>query len=202
MPALPDSLRDRRFIYAGGRHCVTRNVDAPPREVLTNVLPEVRQLQCAARLIGKRESFRIAIAACIQHQSPDRVGGITAIRQNTLHRCIPRDRLILPEGGQQIIEWLFRNITHADRLSQRNEDRVSRLASIAGIELLLPQRQAAPKPAPGLLLRRPGRLKYGSRHRCCESADAGASAEAKRRRGSSHSAILPVHGNTAAPPPM
>ena len=134
--ATPDAITD--LIHSRRSHRILWNVNASPSEVLTNILPEVRQLQRAASVIGEREPFRIAVAARIEHQLSNRVGGVAAIAQKVIHRCISSDRLILAKSSQQIVEWLLGNIADADRLPQGNKDRVLRLTSIAGIELLLP----------------------------------------------------------------
>src|SRR5215470_4995317 len=85
---------------------VERNVNAAFFQVARNVLPEIRQLKRGAGCVGKLLAKRIAVAAEIEDEATDGIRGIDAIVEDRLPSGVTLDGLILPEGFEQIGEWL------------------------------------------------------------------------------------------------
>src|SRR5581483_2790710 len=92
-------------------------VDASLGVIDADILPEIRQLQRRAGEIGKLLPLCVTIAADIQDQVADGVGGVLAVPQQVLKCPVTCNRLVLAEGREQIMKFMFRNLTYAHRLS-------------------------------------------------------------------------------------
>ena len=97
-------------------------------EVARNVLPEIRQLQRGAGVIGKLLALGVAVAAEIQHQAAHRIRRIHAVIEHSVPGGIALHALVLSKGPQQIAERLLRNILRANRFTQGNQHRMRRAA--------------------------------------------------------------------------
>src|SRR3984957_13257575 len=66
------------------------------------------------------------------------IGRVVAIAEHVVESFEACDGLILPEGSEQIGEFVLRNVELAHSFSERNEDRMFRRTVVAGIEFGLP----------------------------------------------------------------
>src|SRR5207244_11853507 len=123
---------------AEASHVIARQVDAALVEVDRQILPEVRQLQRRADVVGTRLPLGIAIAEQRQHQVPDRIGGMYAIVEEVVERREAGKPYVHAKRGEEAAKRLDRygELTHG--LGERNEDRMPRLIGVAGVELALP----------------------------------------------------------------
>ncbi len=122
------TLRNVVFAHAVLRKVLQRKVDAPLAVVDGDVLPEIRQLQGSAGVVGELLALGVAIAAQVQHQMSYGIGGILAIAEHVGERRIAGRRLVLTKSGKQIGEFVLRNVQLAHGLPQSDEDRMPRLA--------------------------------------------------------------------------
>ena len=86
-----------------------------------------------------RKVLLVGIAAGVEHQPADGIGRVAAVGQHILHGVVARDGLVLAKGGQQIGKRLLGNGAGANGLGQRNKDRMTRAAFVAGIQFASPQ---------------------------------------------------------------
>ena len=135
--------RDGLVADAKAAHVFLRQIDAVLGEVHAHILPEVGELQGRAGQVGEPEIFIDFVgghfAAGIEHQAADGIGRVATVAQYLVHGGVTRDRLVLAEGDEQIGERLFGNVAGADGLGQRDKDRMTRPAFVAGVELAPPQ---------------------------------------------------------------
>ena len=90
-------------------------------KVRAHVLPEVRELQRGASVVGKLLPLGIAVSAEIQHQVAHRIRRIAAVAQQIVERFVAGDALILPERGQQVRKFMLRNFKLAHGLGERDK---------------------------------------------------------------------------------
>ena len=112
----PDLLGDRVLAQV-----FERQIDSAFGVVDGYVLPEVRQLQCGAGVIGKLLALGIAITAKVEHKMSDRIRGVTAVGQDVVESFEAGDSLILAEGDEEVREFMFRNLELFDGFSQGDE---------------------------------------------------------------------------------
>ena len=130
-----------RQIFLGDRvlaQVFVRQIDSAFGVVDGYILPEVRQLECGASVIGKLLALGILITAKVEHKMADRVRGVTAVGQDVVESFEPGDTLILAEGDEEVGEFMLRDRKLFDGLSQGDESGMSRIAVVAGIEFGLP----------------------------------------------------------------
>ncbi len=108
-----------------------RQIDSSLCVIHRDVLPEVRQLQRGAGVVGKLLPLGIAIAAQVQHQMSHGIRGVLAVAQHVLECGIARDGLVLAKCREQLGKRRARNIELADRLAQRDEYRMRGLTDFA-----------------------------------------------------------------------
>jgi hypothetical protein len=122
--AVLDDVGLGQAVRGGG---IERNVDAALFEVPSDVLPEIGELQCSASGVGKALALVVTIAAQIEDEAPDRIGGIEAIIQHRIPSGTALYGLILAKGLEQIGKRLPGNILGDDGFAQRDEDGMRRL---------------------------------------------------------------------------
>ena len=74
-----NSRRNGCIGHAKALHVVLREVDAVFGEVHADILPEIRELQRGAGGIRQPEALFVRVAAGVEDQPADRVGGIAAV---------------------------------------------------------------------------------------------------------------------------
>src|SRR4029077_10197450 len=89
---------------------IERNVDAPLLEVARYILPEIRELQGRARRVRKPLALRIAIPAQIEHETPHRIRGITAVSKYIVPGLVPAHALVLAKRDEKVGKRLHGNI--------------------------------------------------------------------------------------------
>ena len=82
------AVADRFFAHAEAAQVFERKINSSFGKVRAHVLPEVRQLQRGASVIGKLLALGIAVSAEIQHQVADRIRRIPAIAQQIVERFV------------------------------------------------------------------------------------------------------------------
>ena len=93
-----DSLLDCGIGYAEALHVVLRKVDAVLGPVDADVLPEVGELKRGTRRIRQAEALFVCVAAGVEDEAADGVGGVAAVAEHVLHGCVARDELVLPKA--------------------------------------------------------------------------------------------------------
>ena len=111
----------RFFAHPETAQVFERKINSSFGKVRAHVLPEVRELQGGAGVVGKLLALGIAISAEVQHQVADRIRRIAAVAQQIVEGFVAGDRLILPERGQQIREFMLRNFELAHGLGERDK---------------------------------------------------------------------------------
>ena len=104
----------------------------------SDVLPEVRQLQRGAGVVGELLPFRVAVTAQVEHKVTDRICRVLAISQQVVEARIAGDDLVLTKRCQQVGKLMLRDIEFPHRLAQRDKHGMARLAGIALPQLGLP----------------------------------------------------------------
>ena len=95
-------------------------------------------MQRGAGCVGEAEVLLIRIAAGIEHQAANGIGGVAAVGQNAVNGVVARDFLVLAKSDEQIGKRFLGNEAIADGLGQRYKDRMTRAALVAGIQLAAP----------------------------------------------------------------
>ena len=133
------AVANRFFAHAEAPQILQRKINPSLVIVHAHVLPEIRQLQRGASVVGKPLPLGIAIAAQVQHQMPHRIRRIAAVAQQIVERLVAADTLILPERGQQIGE-LCLGISNSRTVSASATNTGCRrmIAVVAGIQLRFP----------------------------------------------------------------
>jgi hypothetical protein len=106
-----------------------RDVDAVALgEVGAHVLPEVRQLEGGAHVIGARRALVVTMAEETEHDAADRVGGAPAVLEDVGEGGEPAARAggVAPERRQEVAERLERQVVAGDRVAEGQEHRVAR----------------------------------------------------------------------------
>jgi hypothetical protein len=101
-------------------------------------LPEIRELQRGANMVGQCRPPGIVRLAEIQHQSADRIGRISAVVQQLIVAVISLDPLVLLEGTQQIKERLRWDGEPPNGRHQRDHHRMRGLPIVAAEEFSPP----------------------------------------------------------------
>ena len=136
---------DLRLGHAEPLHRIRRQIDAVAlQDIAPDILPEIRQLQRAARLIGKQLPTFIAISAEIEHQSPDWIGAAAAIIEDFAECRIAENTLILLECVDEIEKRLGRKIAAADRAGEGDENRRAG-AAVEALQRLPPKIRQKPQ---------------------------------------------------------
>ena len=115
-----------------------RQIDSAFGVVDADVLPEIRQLQRGAGVVGKLLALGIVIAAEVEHEMADGIRRIAAVGEDIVEGFEAGDGLVLAEGDQKIGEFVLGNFELSYRLGEGDEDRVARIALVAGIQFGLP----------------------------------------------------------------
>src|SRR6266851_1906621 len=100
-------------------------------DVARNILPEIGELKRGASGVGKTLALFVTIAAKIEDQASDGIGGIDAIIQHRIPSGIALYGLVLAKGLEQIGKGLLGNILCDDGFAQRDEDGVRRAPFVA-----------------------------------------------------------------------
>ena len=79
-----------------------------------------------------------AIAADVEQQAADRLGGLARVAAQLVERGVAAALEVGPEPGQQLGELGDRQRELVDGVGERDEHRVLGVAAIGGVELLLP----------------------------------------------------------------
>ncbi len=132
------TLRDVIFRHAILRKILQRKIDPAFGVIDGDVLPEVRQLQCRAGVVRKLLPLGVAIAAHVEHQMSNGIGGILAIPQHISKHGISPGRLVLAKGPQQIGEFVLRNIQFVHGRPQSDKNRVPGLSGVALFQFRFP----------------------------------------------------------------
>ena len=130
-----------RQIFLGDRvlaQVFQRQIDSAFGVVDGYVLPEVRQLQCGAGVIGKLLALGIVIAAKVEHEMADGIRGVAAVGEDVVEGFETGDGLVLAEGDEEIGKFVLRDVELFDGLGQGDENGMARVAVVAGIEFGLP----------------------------------------------------------------
>src|SRR5208283_1034215 len=106
--------------------------------IRAHVLPEIRQLQRSAGVVGKLLAPGIVITAQVKDKMSDGIRRITAVSEDIVEAFETRDGLILPERDQQIGELVLGDFEFPHRLGQRHKNRMPRTPFVAGLEFHLP----------------------------------------------------------------
>ena len=126
---------DDRLVDAEAGQVLLRQVDAPGREVLGDVLPVLDELQPGADPIGELDRERIGTAEDGEHQVPHRVGGEPAVRLELLVRRVAADHLVLAVRRHEVGEGLPPDADGADRRAEPAEHRMRGLTHESPVEL-------------------------------------------------------------------
>lgn len=103
-------------------------IESSPGRIERYVLAKVRYLQTCADRIGPSESLGGVGPSKSKDDSPDGVGRSPAVVEKLRVIFVARDRLVLDERREQIVERIDAQRESFDRLMQRDEDRVERVA--------------------------------------------------------------------------
>src|SRR5439155_4583235 len=98
-----------------------RKKEAAAREILSEVLPEIRQLERGADRIRSSDRLRILHVVEREHETPHRIGGAAAIGEQIVPGRKRRVARIHTEGVQEVEEGLDRESMPLDRVRQRGE---------------------------------------------------------------------------------
>ena len=120
-------------------HVFEGEIDAVFCVVDADILPEIGELEGGTGLVGEGETLGVAIAAGIEDDAADGIRGVAAVAEGIGHGGETGDGLILAEGDEQIGEWLLGDVAGADRFGEGDEDGMTGLAAIAGVELFTPE---------------------------------------------------------------
>jgi hypothetical protein len=104
-------------------------------QIAADVLPEIRQLQRGAGVVGEALALLVAIPADIEDETPDGIGAAAAIIGELLERIVARDALVLLEGVDQIEERLDGDVMAVDGLVEREVDGAGRIAGVTVMQL-------------------------------------------------------------------
>ncbi len=115
------AVADYCFAHAEAAQVFEGKINSSFGKIRAHVLPEVRELQRGAGVIGKLLALGIAVSADIKHKVAHRIRRIPAIAQQIVERFVAADTLILPESGQQIREFMFRNFKLAHGFGERDK---------------------------------------------------------------------------------
>src|SRR5260370_20887491 len=69
------------FAHAEAAQIFERKINSSFGKVRAYVLPEVRELQCGAGVVGKQLALGIAVSAEVQYQMADRIRRISAVAE-------------------------------------------------------------------------------------------------------------------------
>src|ERR1700730_40627 len=117
---------------------VQRDVDAALFEVARYVLPEIGELQSGAGRVGEELSLFIAIAAEIEDEASNRIGGVGAVIKDSGPGGVTLYGLILTKGLEEIGKRLLGDFLRGDSFLQRDENRMRRAPFVAGASFMLP----------------------------------------------------------------
>ena len=92
------ALNDIAFSKALGCGGVEGDIDTTFVEVARCVLPEIRELQRGASSVGKALALLVAIAAEVEDQAANRIGGIDAVTENGVPIRVTLRGLILAKS--------------------------------------------------------------------------------------------------------
>ena len=115
-----------------------RQIDSAFGVIDAYVLPEVCQLQCGASVVGKLLALGIVIAAEVEDEMSDGIRRIAAVGENVVESFEAGDGLVLAEGDEEIGKFVLRDVELVDSLGQGDENRMARIALVAGVEFGLP----------------------------------------------------------------
>ncbi len=115
-----------------------RKIDAALGEIDGNVLPEIGELESAARQIGQALALGVAIAEEVEHHAADRIGGTAGVAEEVVDGIEAGEINVGAKGAEQIGEGLARDIEAPRGIGQSDEDRMARGAGVGGVELVLP----------------------------------------------------------------
>ena len=100
-----------------------RHIEPASSRVDAQVLPEIRELQCAANRVRLRERGGIVDAVQVKHQPPHRVGRATAVVQQFGAVGVGVLDNVLLERAEQVREQGHRQSKPRDRAGERFEHR-------------------------------------------------------------------------------
>ncbi len=128
------------FVDAEAAHVFGGKVDAVAVVVVgANILPEIRELERGAGVVGESEALGIAIAAGVKDEMADRVGRVMAVAKHVGHGFEAGDGLVLSKCYEQVGEGRLGDVAGADGFSESDEDRMTGFAAITGVEFLSPE---------------------------------------------------------------
>jgi hypothetical protein len=125
-----------------------RDVDPAARQIGRHVLDQARERQAGGQVRGERVQLGRAVAADVQQQVADRLGGLAGVRAQVVPGRVAQRLEVGPEAGHQLDELGDRQRQRLDRRRQRDEHRVlGRLAEVGLVQQLLPAIELARAPA-------------------------------------------------------
>ena len=104
-------------------HVLGGDVDSVAFEdVASDVLPEVDELECGADFVGEGLAVGVAVAAHVEDDSSDGVGGFGAVVEELVEGLIAGEGLVLFEGLDEIVEGFDGDVVALDGLAESGED--------------------------------------------------------------------------------
>jgi hypothetical protein len=107
-------------------HVLARQVDAAFAEIDGEVLPEVRELERGADVVGARLALGVGVAEEVQHEVADRVRGVHAVVHELVERREAGEAHVHAERGEQPLKRLDRDRERPHGVGERDEDRDDR----------------------------------------------------------------------------
>jgi hypothetical protein len=144
-PVILITMSFAELVFGDGEplHRFPGEVDAIAfQQIAVNILPEIGQLEGAARFIRQALAFGIAVATHVQNEPADRIGASPAIIEQLVKGIVSGHALILFEGIDKVQKWLDGQIMAANGGCERHEQGCIGLAGEAGVCLLLQVGQA------------------------------------------------------------
>ena len=126
------------FTDAMTAQVLQREIDSSLGMVIAYVLPEIGQLQRGTGEIRKGLPIRIAISAEIENEMAHWIRRIAAVAEQIFEGFVARDRLVLAEGFQQVVERLLGISNFRTVSSSATKTGCRGVAGVAGIEFRLP----------------------------------------------------------------
>ncbi len=119
-----DAALNLAFLHSKTHHRFGGKITAAALLVLDDVLPEIRQLERGADLVGEQRDLLVPITTDQKHQSAYWIGRVVRVFEQFVPGFVFRLDLIHAEGDQKVMEELSREIARPDRLVQCDEHRM------------------------------------------------------------------------------
>ena len=115
-----------------------RQVDAAARPVGGHVLDQARDRDRARQIVGERVELGRAIAADVEQQAADRLGGLAGVRAELVERRVAAALEVGAKAGQQLGELGDRQREPIGGIGERDEHGMLGAAAIRVVQLLFP----------------------------------------------------------------